>query len=182
MVGSGLKQKAVTAIVVMAVLYAAAVGVWFLTVRTSWKKAAQGYETACKAYAAEEALIDQGDMWAERYKTARDQMHMFTEAESKHIDTTWIEIVSRLAEENFVRVTDMNANNKADVDDEVHILPITGIRFEASLEAVVRFMYALDTSTEGVFNVRDLTLDPINNKPGYLKGTCEISCAYMVEE
>ena len=44
----GLKQKAVMAVLVVVVLYAAAVGVWFMHSERAWKTAQRNYSEAKK--------------------------------------------------------------------------------------------------------------------------------------
>ena len=59
-------------------------------------------------------------------------------------------------------------------------LPIEIKSFEASLEALVKFMHALDSAEDGMFDVKSLSVKP-SNKKGYLKGSLSLTCAYMRE-
>ena len=73
------------------------------------------------------------------------------------------------------KVTDV----EVDADD-VKELPIKASGCEGSLEALVKFMHALENSTDGMFDVKEISIRP-SQKKGYLKGSLSITCAYMKE-
>ncbi len=41
-------------------------------------------------------------------------------------------------------------------------------------------MHALENSTDGMFDIKEISLKP-SQKKGYLKGSLSITCAYMRE-
>ena len=52
-----LKEKAAMAVLGVIVLYAIAVGVWFFSAESAWKKAVKNYAKAKETYLKEEKLI-----------------------------------------------------------------------------------------------------------------------------
>lgn len=60
-----LKEKAVMAMFGVIALYAIAVGVWFFSAETAWKKAAKNYDKARETYLKEEKLIGEKSKWTE---------------------------------------------------------------------------------------------------------------------
>ena len=59
-------------------------------------------------------------------------------------------------------------------------LPIEVKSWEGSLEALVKFMHALENTSDGMFDIKEINLKP-SQKKGYLKGSLSITCAYMRE-
>ena len=60
-------------------------------------------------------------------------------------------------------------------------LPIVVTGCEGSLEALVKFMYELENTEEGMFAITDLNFRP-SSKKGYLRGSFTLNCAYMREK
>ena len=171
----GLRQKAAVAIVGVVVLYAAAVATWFLSAEKSWKRAARNYDRASKQYEKETKLISETGKWDELYESERAAMPMFEDG--KATDTTWRSKVEALAKESLVQVHQIDHGKEEETGDVLQ-LPIEIKSFEASLEALVKFMHALDSAEDGMFDVKSLSVKP-SNKKGYLKGSLSLTCAYM---
>ena len=51
-------------------------------------------------------------------------------------------------------------------------------RWEASISALVKFMHALESEKEAMFDVREISVKPSSHK-GYLTGSFKLACAYM---
>jgi len=171
----GLKEKALCAVVVVIVLYAAAVGVWFFSAQDAWKRAARKYASEQARYAKERQLIGEKRLWTDRYEKAKAAMPTFESNQAT--DTTWLRRVEELAVSNRVTITSIKHGKETEGGDVLE-LPIEG-NWESSLDALVRFMHALENSPDGMFDVQALTVAPIAKKPGYLKGTLTVTCAYM---
>ena len=174
---TALKEKALMAVVGTVVLYALAVGLWFMTCESSWKKASKQYARASKQYAEEEQLIAEKDLWDEQYEIAKAEMPMF--GVGKATDTVWLRKVEELAKTNMVYFSKIDHDKEIETGDILE-LPIKINGFECHLQALVHFMYALENTTEGMFNIGSISLKP-SNKPGYLKGDILLTCAYMRE-
>ena len=172
-----LKEKAMMAVVAVVVLYAVAVGVWFFSAESAWKRAAKAYGRECDRYEQEEKLISERRKWNELYD--REKAAMPTFEAGKATDTVWLRKVEDLARTNLVLITSIDSGKEVEAGDVLE-LPIEVKSWEGSLEALVKFMHALENSTDGMFDVKEISLKP-SQKKGYLRGSLSITCAYMRE-
>ena len=172
-----LKEKAMMAVVAVVVLYAVAVGVWFFSAESAWKRAAKAYGSECDRYEQEEKLISEKRKWNELYD--REKAAMPTFEAGKATDTVWLRKVEDLARTNLVLITSIDSGKEVEAGDVLE-LPIEVKSWEGSLEALVKFMHALENTSEGMFDVKEISLKP-SQKKGYLKGSLSITCAYMRE-
>lgn len=172
-----LRQKAVFASLAVVALYAGAVAFWFLSAEGSWRKAARRYEKAKETYEKEERLIAEKDRWDAAYEEEKANMPTF--ASGKATDTTWLQKTGAIAATNLVQISQRGAKKESLEIDDVTVMPID-MTWEASLEALVKFLYALENSDEGLFDVASLSVRP-GQKKGYLRGSFTINCAYMRE-
>ena len=171
----GLKEKAIVSVLVMLVLYAAAVVMWFMYSERSWTKARGRYESACRTYRKETETIANKDKYVEDYEKAKEFMPVF-EAE-KSTEATWLKKMREIAAENLVVISQDEAKPEV-VGDDVHELPIEVRSWEGSLEALVKFMHKLENTDEGMFAITELNFRP-SSKKGYLRGSFTLNCAYM---
>ena len=171
----GLKEKAIVSVLVMLVLYAAAVVMWFMYSERSWTKAKGRYESACRTYRKENETIANKDKYVEDYEKAKEFMPVF-EAE-KTTEATWLKKMREIAAENLVVISQDEAKPEV-VGDDVHELPIEVRSWEGSLEALVKFMHKLENTDEGMFAITELNFRP-SSKKGYLRGSFTLNCAYM---
>lgn len=172
-----LKEKAMMAVVAVVVLYAVAVGVWFFSAESAWKRAAKAYGKECDRYEQEEKLIAEKRKWNELYD--REKAAMPTFESGKATDTVWLRKVEDLARTNLVLITSIDSGKEVEAGDVLE-LQIEVKSWEGSLEALVKFMHALENSTDGMFDVKEISLKP-SQKKGYLRGSLSITCAYMRE-
>ena len=172
-----LKEKAMMAEVAVVVLYAVAVGVWFFSAESAWKRAAKAYGKECDRYEQEEKLISERRKWNDLYDLEKAAMPTFEAG--KATDTVWLRKVEDLARTNLVRITSIDSGKEVEAGDVLE-LPIEVKSWEGSLEALVKFMHALENTSEGMFDVKEISLKP-SQKKGYLKGSLSITCAYMRE-
>ena len=172
-----LKEKAMMAVVAVVVLYAVAVGVWFFSAESAWKRAAKAYGKECDRYEQEEKLISERRKWNELYDLEKAAMPTFEAG--KATDTVWLRKVEDLARTNLVLITSIDSGKEVEAGDVLE-LPIEVKSWEGSLEALVKFMHALENTSEGMFDVKEISLRP-SQKKGYLRGSLSITCAYMRE-
>ena len=172
-----LREKAMLAVVAVVVLYAVAVGVWFFSAESAWKRAAKVYRRECDRYEQEEKLISERRKWNELYD--REKAAMPTFEAGKATDTVWLRKVEDLARTNLVLITSIDSGKEVEAGDVLE-LPIEVKSWEGSLEALVKFMHALENTPEGMFDVKEISLKP-SQKKGYLRGSLSITCAYMRE-
>ncbi len=174
----GLREKAVLAMLMVVVLYAIAFGVWFMNAESAWKKSAKAYNRECERFAKEEKLIAEKRKWNDAYESEKAAMPTFEYG--KATDTTWMRKVEDIARANLVLITQIDHGDEVEAGDVLE-LPIEVKSWEGSLEALVKFMHALENSNDGMFDVKAISLKP-SNKKGYLKGSLSLTCAYMREE
>ena len=172
-----LREKAMLAVVAVVVLYAVAVGVWFFSAESAWKRAAKAYRRECDRYEQEEKLISERRKWNELYD--REKAAMPTFEAGKATDTVWLRKVEDLARTNLVLITSIDSGKEVEAGDVLELT--TEVKsWEGSLEALVKFMHALENTPEGMFDVKEISLKP-SQKKGYLRGSLSITCAYMRE-
>ena len=167
------KEKNMLMVTVVIVLYAFA-GLSFKKQVANWKASERVYVTAQKKLQEEKALIAARDEWAARYEQVRELMPVFPR--DKDVDTHWLNLMDSAATRNGLTIARRQTNKEAEVGD-VYELPIDCKDWEGSLESLVKFLY--DLNQEGaMLDVRQLYVRP-SNKPGLLKGTFTLYCAYM---
>lgn len=171
-----LKEKSAVAVLVMVVLFLLEGAVYFLYSQDDWKKASGKYEKACRTYEREEKLIARKRQYADAYESGKAAMKFFEEDEK--VDSFWNRRVEEIATTNNVFIA-QSSSGKVTASGDIYELPIEVRSFEASLESLVKFLYALENSDDGLFNIRALSVQPNQAKPGYLKGSMTISCAFM---
>ena len=167
------REKNMMLIMVVIVLYAAA-ALSFKKQVENWKREQKIYLTAQKKLREEKALIAARGEWTRRYEEVCDLMPVFPK--EKDVDTHWLNVMDSAATRNGLTISRRQANKETEVGD-VFELPIDCKDWEGTLESLVKFLY--DLHQEGaMLDMRQLYIRP-SNKPGYLKGTFTLYCAYM---
>ncbi len=170
------KDRNLLLVAVVGVLYAFAA----LTAKKQveiWKVGRNAYRAAQKRLAEERALIAADGEWKARYEEVRDLMPTF--AYERDVATHWLNVMDSVASRNGLTISRRQTGKELEVGD-VFELPIECKDWEGSLESLVRFLYEL--SSEGaMLDVRQLYIRP-SNKPGYLKGSFTLYCAYMRDD
>lgn len=172
-----LREKAVMAMLVVIVMYAGAVVLWFVSAESAWKKAAKRYDDAKRTYQKEVKLIGEKRKWTEAYDTEKAAMPTF--AIGKTTDTTWLSKMDEIALKNKIQISQRQGGKEV-AEGDVLELPIVVNSWEGSLEALVKFMHELENTSEGMFDMRELNFSP-SAKKGYLRGNFTLTCAYMRE-
>ncbi len=175
---AGLREKALLAVVGVVVLYAIAAALWFLSAQSAWEKAMRNYRRAKATYQAECELIAERQRWTDAYESEKAAMPTFEAG--KATDTTWLQKMDDMATKNRVQISQRQAGQEIEVG-EVLELPIEVRSWEGSLEALVKFMYELENTDSGMFDIGQLNFKP-SSKKGYLRGSFTLKCAYMREQ
>ena len=173
-----LREKAVMAIAGVVALYALAVGVWFFSAQSSWKKAAKNYAKARDTYQREVKLIGEKQKWTDAYETEKAAMPTFEAG--KATDTTWRRKLDELAAKHHVLIASAQTGKEVEAGDVLE-LPIDVRSFESSRESLVRLMHELENTSEGMFDITQISFKP-SSKKGYLRGSFTLNCAYMREK
>ena len=167
------REKTMLLVAVVVVLYAAA-ALSFKKQSTNWKASQRLYASAQKKLLEERELIAAKDEWTTKYEQLRGLMPVFPY--DKDVDTHWLNIMDSTATRNGFTIARRQTSKEVEVGD-VYELPIDCKDWEGTLESLVKFLY--DLHQEGaMLDVRQLFIRP-SNKPGYLKGTFTLYCAYM---
>ena len=166
------------AMVGVIVLYAIAVGVWFFSAESAWKKAAKNYDKAKDTYQKEVKLIGEKRKWADAYEEEKAQMPTFEAG--KATDTTWRRKLDEIAEKHHFLIASAQTGKEAEAGDVLE-LPIEVKSWEGCLEALVKFMHELENTNDGMFDITQLNFKP-SSKKGYLRGSFTLNCAYMREK
>lgn len=177
MSGMGMKERAALATLGVIVAFALVVGSWFFHFESAWKKSRKSYEDAKAKYERECALIVQKPKLVDEYEAEKKNMPIF--AADKATDTTWRRKVDALAEKHHIVISSAQAGKEIEAGDVLE-LPIDIRTWEASLQSLVQFMHELENTSEGMFDIKALSMKP-SNKKGYLKGSMSLTCAYMRE-
>lgn len=98
----------------------------------------------------------------------------------KATDTTWLDKMDKLALDHKILISQRQAGAEIEAD-EVLELPIEVRSWEGSLQALVKFMYALENASDGMFDLSQINFKP-SSKRGYLRGSFTLNCAYMREQ
>ena len=176
--GKGLREKAVMATLGVVVLYAIAVGVWFFSAEGAWKKAAKGYAKAKDTYQKEVKLIGEKRKWTDAYEAEKAQMPTFEAG--KATDTTWRRKLDEIAEKHHFLIASAQTGKEVEAGDVLE-LPIDVKSWEGCLESLVKLMHELENTSEGMFDITQISFRP-SSKKGYLKGSFTLNCAYMREK
>ena len=176
--GTTLREKAIVAMLGMAVLYAIAVILWFVSADSSWKKAAKAYDKAKKTYRDEVKLIGEKRKWTDAYENEKATMPTF--AADKATDTTWRRKLDEIAEKHKLVIASAQTGKEVEAGDVLE-LPIEVKSWEGCLEALVKLMHELENTNDGMFDITQLNFKP-SSKKGYLRGSFTLNCAYMREK
>jgi Tfp pilus assembly protein PilO len=168
------REKTMLLVAVVAALYAMA-ALSYKKQAANWKAAERLYRSAQKKVLEERALIAARDEWTDRYEQMRDLMPVFPYEQD--VDTHWLNIMDAAATRNGLTISRRQTGKEAEVGD-VYELPVECKGWEGTLESLVKFLYDLQKAG-AMLDVRQLFVQPVLGKPGILKGTFTLTCAYM---
>jgi hypothetical protein len=171
-----LKEKIILAATGVVLLYVLTAAVWFMFQRDVWQRSVKNYKRVTQRYASEERLIAKKKDYVAKYDEAKDRMPMFNFS-ATDTDTKWMRKMDEFSSKYHVVIAQTSIEDEVAAGD-VFERTIVVRNFEGSLDALIKFMYELDHSADGAFNMKSLSLKP-SSKKGYLKGSFTISCAYM---
>ena len=172
-----LRERTIAAVLGVLALYAAAVGLWFMSQENAWRLSKKKYVQAREQRMKEDRLIREKGKWNNAYEAERAKMPTFEEDE-KGVDTKFLSRMEAIGQENAITISRRQPGQEQEVGD-VYELPITVNDWEGSLENLVKFLYALEHDEESMFDLSALTIKPSAAHKGYLKGSFTLTCAYM---
>lgn len=167
------RDRLILAVVGVAILYVLAVLFFFNWWKGAWSLARKNYEKAKTTLAGERQLIADRAYWQERLEQSQLQMPIVGEDDLP--STHWKAVVESLAQQNNFHIVSFSNDGREEDLGEVWELAID-IEFRSSLRRLVEFFYTLQTTEEGLFDVRMLEIN--GKKPGVLSGKFTLTCAY----
>ena len=173
-----LRDRAILLTVVVLALYGLAAILWFTTFQRDWAKSAKAYDAAVKTYQREKNLIDRRGALEESYQEEEEKIPVLEEGELANV--LWQRRLSGLADEHNVAINKQNYG-KEEQEGVLNKLEID-LEWTASLQSLVKFLYALETADHAMFDVRSIGVSNSGKNTGYLKGKMTICCAYLREE
>jgi len=169
------KEKRILLIGAVVVLYGIAF-VCYKTQMPNWAKEHKLYLAAEKKLHDERALIAARAEWKEKYDEVRDFMPTFPYEHD--LFTSWLRVVDNVAKTNQFNIARRPPSSKEIEIGGVYEMPLDYKDWEGSLEALLGFLYDLNTEEGAMLDVRQLYFRTIN-RPGILKGNFTLYCAYM---
>jgi hypothetical protein len=170
------REKAIGAITVVVLLFGI-LGVLAGKRIDTWRTNRLAYRNACSALAEARKLISQRELWQKQYEGVRELMPVFPA--DKPVDTYWLGVMDTAARSNGLNILKAQATGEQLVGD-VYEMAIECKEWEGSLEALVRFIYGLE-STGVMLDMRQLFIRPNPADHSRLKGNFVLFCAYMRE-
>ena len=119
-------------------------------------------------------MIGERELWDERYEAEASQIPVVEEGQGS--DTVWMRIVGDVAKKNNVFVSDIKAGRRMESIgnmDEVNL----DVKWTGALESLVKFIYELENSDAGKFDVSSLNFSP-GKRQGYLGGSMTLKCIF----
>lgn len=168
-----LKERILLAILGVVVLYAFAVGFWFMHSNQAWKGAERRYKSACATYAREAKLIGERGKWNDLYDEEAANIPTIEGVQSA--DNVWLPRMDAIAASNHVFLSSTKLQKEEETGEMMQIKIES--KWEAGLEPLVKFLHELENTSVGSFDVENLNFSP-SRKPGYLTGTFTLVCIY----
>lgn len=175
---TSMRDRLLVAVAGAVALYALGGWLWYgaLTDRASaWNVSRKKYRQAVLKVQKERRLIAERAMWIDRYDEEREKMPLFPDGED--VKTHWLRVMDALAATNHVWIFSRDPGQEQQVGD-VYEMPIDVKNWEAGLEPLVLFLYALEHAGGAMFDVQQITMRPSSHK-GALRGSFTLTCAYM---
>lgn len=173
MIAISSKEKNLLLIIVVVIMYGAT-ALSYKPQMLNLTIAKRNYDRESKKLNDERALIAARNDWNERYEKMRAMMPPFPY--DKDVVTYWLSMMDTAAEKEGLVISKRQANKEVEVGD-VFELPLDCKDWEGTLEQLVKFLYDLDQKG-AMLDMRQLYIKPAA-KPGFLKGSFTLYCAYM---
>ena len=141
--------------------------------------AARKYRNQARKTLEEKKLIAERGKWNDAYESEKEKMPVFG-VDAKDVDTHWLSRMDTLAQNCNVGISQRQAGEQVEAGD-VFELPIDVRRWEATITSLVKFMHALETEKDAMFDIREISVKPSSRK-GFLTGSFKLACAYMRNE
>lgn len=138
-----------------------------------WKDSMKARQSLARQRRAAEQLLQDRPAVDEKLQALRSQLPQYPAGQD--VTAELMKTLERTAQENGVVLMRRDPEKEKSVGDlyEVGI----SCQWEAELEAMVRFLYALQVQG-AILDIRQLAMSPIQGGPRRLKGTFTVDCAF----
>lgn len=167
------KEKNIALIVIVVILYGAA-ALSYKPQMSALTIAKRNFQREEKKLLTERALIAARTEWNDRYETMRSRMPSFPY--EKDVVTDWFRLMDTAAARAGLNILQRPKATEIEVGD-VYELPVECPSWGGTLEQLVKFLYDLDQKG-AMLDIRKLNIRS-DSKPGFLKGSFTLNCAYM---
>lgn len=167
------RDRTLVAAALVVVMYGVLAMLWFGGRATAWEKSRKAYNEAKVRLERQKRLIASKDEWNRRAAEVQVKMPMVEEGVDP--TTRWQRLLGNIGAAHHVQA--LGKPGKEEEHGGVWELPITDVKYEASLSRLVSFIFALDNAEGGMFDVREIDISSKNN--GFLAGKFTLTCAYM---
>jgi hypothetical protein len=171
------REKTMAALTIMAVLFGV-LGMMAGGRLRTWKLKREEYRQTVRRVEQEKTLIAQRAQWEKRYAGVKDLMPSFPA--DQPVDTHWLGVMDQAATKNGLNIAKRQVAPEKPVGD-VYEITIECKAWEGSLDALVHFLYDLD-SAGLMIDIRQAFMRPHPSNRGLLRGTFPLNCAYMREK
>ena len=169
-----MREKAVLAIVATVLAYALvfAWGLW--RGRDAWDQSHAKFLKLRERCERETAEIARRGEWTAAYNEEVAKIPRLEAGAGS--DTAWMGMVDGIAKENAVFITDRRPGKEEEAGELLS--QTVEIRWSAALSSLVKFLYDLENSESGKFDVQAINFSP-DRRPGYLTGNMTLTCIYL---
>ena len=174
-----MRERAILSGFMIVILYAVLAFMWTGSQRAKLESSRKAYEAQKKRCERETKLIARTDYWREQLEQESSKMPTFPEGQD--VDTWWWQRIDALAAANNVS-TPNHDKGAEERKGDVYELQLDARGWESSLKSLVRFLCSLETAENAMFDVRDITINPVQKSGSYtglLKTSFRLGCAYM---
>lgn len=170
-----MKISARELVLVLLTLAAALFGLTMMLAKPrvlQWKTMRAEQEELRKDIAEDQRLIESRGRWEQEFESLKTFLPQYPP--DKKMDVHWLSVMDRLAAQHGVQITRRQVGEEQRLGD-VYELPIEVRDWEGSLDAIVHFLF--DLQTQGaMLDVRHLLMKP--NEKKELRGRFVLSCAF----
>ncbi len=167
-------QKLLGVFVVVVLL--GVLGLWFPKAKLAWETQRDLWRNQQTRLGRERAIIALRPEIQARYDALSAAMPTFPEGRS--VDTHWLPIMDNTARANDLNIAQRSIGGE-EVLGDVTELTLECRDWSGRLDALVWFLYDIETRDDAMMDIRALTVRPSTKNPGLLQGTFTLNCAYM---
>lgn len=172
------RDKKLGMILAMVLLFGI-LGIWYPKAQRKWKASQTALQQTTQQHTREKIFIGMQPILMEQYSKLRDLMPVFPTGKS--VDTYWLPIMDETARKNDVTIAQRAIGGEEEIG-EVTELTLECRDWTGRLDALVHFLYDIETRKDAMMDIRQIYMKPNLKQPGTLQGSFTLNCAYMRED